>query len=139
MAYVTIVDDDEDFASAAATVLRNSGHDVQIELNPAVAVANMEKRRPDLVIMDVMFPEDSSAGFAMARQMRRAGSSLSNVPILLLTAINARFPLGFSSNDIDNEWLPVSDFLEKPLNFEQLQRKVSELLEKASPSSGSRP
>jgi DNA-binding response OmpR family regulator len=139
MAYVTIVDDDEDFASAAAIVLRNSGHDVQIELNPAVAVANMEKRRPDLVIMDVMFPEDSSAGFAMAREMRRAGSSLANVPILLLTAINARFPLGFSSNDIDNEWLPVSDFLEKPLNFEQLQRKVSELLEKASPSSGSRP
>jgi response regulator RpfG family c-di-GMP phosphodiesterase len=86
-----------------------------------------------------MFPEDSSAGFAMAREMRRAGSSLANVPILLLTAINARFPLGFSSNDIDNEWLPVSDFLEKPLNFEQLQRKVSELLEKASPSSGSRP
>ncbi len=138
MAFVTIVDDDEDFASAAATVLRNSGHEVQIELNPISAVANMERRRPDLVIMDVMFPEDSSAGFAMARAMRRSGSALANVPILLLTAINTRFPLGFSSNDIDNEWLPVSDFLEKPVNFGQLQGKVSALLQRAA-SSGKKP
>ena len=135
MAFVTIVDVDEDFTSAAAIVLQDSGHEVQVESNPAVAVANMEKRRPDLVIMDVMFPEDSSAGFAMIREMRRTGGSLANVPILLLTAINARFPLGFSSKDIDNDWLPVTDFMEKPVNFEQLRRKVSELLQKASPSS----
>ena len=134
MAFVTIVDDDEDFASAAATVLRSSGHEVQIELNPITAVANMERRRPDLVIMDVMFPENSSAGFAMSRAMRQSGSPLADVPILLLTAINTRFPLGFGSSDIDDEWLPVSDFLEKPVNFGQLQSKVTALLQKASSS-----
>ena len=57
MAFVTIVDDDEDFTSAAAVVLRDFGHQVQIESDPAVAVANMEKRRPDLVIMDVGLPD----------------------------------------------------------------------------------
>ena len=90
----------------------------------------MEKRRPDLVIMDVMFPEDSSAGFAMARAMRRTGSALANVPILLLTAINTRFPLGFSSKDIDEDWLPVTEFLEKPIDLDVLAERVKAMLAK---------
>lgn len=134
MAFVIIVDDDDDFASAAATVLQNAGHEVRIELNPATAVANMEKRCPDLVVLDVMFPEDSSAGFALARSMRRSGTPLKEVPVLMLTAINERFPLGFSSKDIDQDWLPVSDFLEKPVDLSLLQSKVAALLEKKNQS-----
>ena len=47
----------------------------------------------------------------------------------MLTAINAKFPLGFSANDIDEYWLPVSEFLEKPVDFDALLKKVSALLE----------
>ena len=34
MSYLMVVDDDEDFATAAATALRGDGHDVEIELRP---------------------------------------------------------------------------------------------------------
>ena len=71
MAYLLIVDDDEDFANTAATVLRKEGHNVQIELDTDDAVQSMENKLPDLVILDVMFPEDASAGFELARFMRR--------------------------------------------------------------------
>jgi DNA-binding response OmpR family regulator len=128
MAYLLIVDDDEDFASTIATVLRNEGYEVQIELDIDNAVKSMENRPPDLAILDVMFPEDASAGFKLARLMRHEKEKLKDIPILMLTAINTKFPLGFGPKDIDNNWMPVTDFLEKPVDFDVLRDKVAKLL-----------
>ena len=136
MAYVTIIDDDEDFASAVAKVLRDGGHEVEIKLDIQSAVKSMEERRPDLLILDVMFPEDSTAGFTLARKMRHYSEKLKNIPILMLTAVNVKFPLGFSERDIDDHWLPVADFVEKPVDFDVLQDKVAALLQKSGSRSG---
>ena len=133
MAYLMIIDDDEDFAFSTATVLRAAGHEVKIELKIPNAIKSMEERQPDLVILDVMFPEDASAGFAAARQIRQQRDSLRRLPILLLTGVNARFPLGFGTRDIDEEWLPVQEFLEKPIDHDVLVRRVSELLSREQP------
>ena len=132
MAYVLIVDDDEDFAQTTATVLRKEGHEVQIELDTQDAAESMENKPPDLVVLDVMFPEDASAGFELARFMRHENEQLKAIPILMLTAINAKFPLGFGPKDINSEWLPVTDFLEKPVDFDVLLDKVSKLLGEGS-------
>ena len=128
MAYILIVDDDEDFAQTTATVLRKEGHDVQIELDTESAVQSMKNKTPDLAVLDVMFPEDISAGFELARHMRHESEQLKMIPILMLTAINTKFPLGFGPKDIDDDWLPVTEFLEKPVDFDVLVNKVSKLL-----------
>ena len=128
MAYLLIVDDDEDFASTIATVLRTEGYEVQVELDIDNAVKSMENKPPDLAILDVMFPEDASAGFGLARFMRHEKEKLKNIPILMLTAINTKFPLGFGPKDIDDSWMPVTDFLEKPVDFDVLRDKVAKLL-----------
>jgi len=129
MAYLLVVDDDEDFAAASATVLQQAGHEVGMELDIQNALKSMTERRPDLVILDVMFPEDSAAGFELARTMRLDREDLKSIPILMLTAINASFPLGFSPSDIDQTWMPVSDFLEKPVDFDVLKDRVNAILQ----------
>ncbi len=134
MAYLLIVDDDEDFASTTATVLRSEGYEVHVELDIDNAVKSMEDKPPDLAILDVMFPEDASAGFKLARLMRHEKEKLKNVPILMLTAINTKFPLGFGPKDIDDSWMPVTDFLEKPVDFDVLRDKVAKLLNTNSAS-----
>ena len=63
MAYVMIVDDDEDFVSAAARVLRDDGHEVHVKLDTRSALENMLKRPPDLAVLDVIFPEDTAVDF----------------------------------------------------------------------------
>ncbi len=129
MTMILIVDDDQDFATAAALALSKKGHTVSIESSVDDGLASMLRQRPDLLILDVMFSEDVSAGFGLARAMRHYHESLKDVPVLLVTAVNAKFPLGFSSRDIDEQWLPVADILEKPLDLEHLVKQVAALLE----------
>jgi CheY-like chemotaxis protein len=126
MSYLLIVDDDPDFASSVATVCESLGHQVETVHSTRHAITHIEQRRPDGVLLDVMFPEDPSAGFQLAREIRRRFGGL---PILMLTAVNQQFPLGFSDKDIDSKWLPVTDFLEKPVDFTLLREKISHLIE----------
>ena len=60
--------------------------------------------------------------------MRHESGKLKNIPILMLTAINTKFPLGFGSKDIDEDWMPITEFMEKPVDFDVLREKVAKLL-----------
>lgn len=135
MAYVLIVDDDEDFADAVATVVRSSGHEVNLEHDANQAVSQIEKRRPDVLILDVMFPENPTAGFEIARTIRQ---KFEPIPTLMLTAVNQHFPLGFSGKDIDPVWLPVTELIEKPVDLKLLQAKLKQLLLEDAASDGTR-
>ncbi|MCC6124918.1 MAG: response regulator [Pirellulales bacterium] len=125
MAYLLIVDDDLDFASAVSTVLSNKGYEIAIETDCAQALDRIRRQRPDAVILDVMFPENDKAGFEIARAIRREFGEL---PVLLLTAVNQSFPLGFSNKDLDPTWLPAVEFVEKPVDFAVLTAKISSIL-----------
>ncbi len=48
----------------------------------------------------------------------------------MLTAVNQKFPLGFSNSDIDSTWLPVAEFLEKPIDFDVLKAKINKVLQR---------
>ncbi|MHC4199353.1 MAG: response regulator transcription factor [Planctomycetota bacterium] len=129
MAYVVVIDDDEDLATATATVLRDSGHDVRIEFDIRNAESVLEERRPDLIVLDVMFPGDLSAGFVLARKIRHDYDKLKGVPVIMLTAVNkALAGLNLASCDIDDHWLPVAEFLDKPVDPVVLKEKVATLL-----------
>ncbi len=128
MSYILIIDDDEDFSSAAAMVLKDSGYDVHTEMSIGGGEKSMMDKPPDLIILDVMFPENGTAGFEFARKIKHFGDNFKDIPVLMLTAVNSSFPLGFSSSDIDDNWLPVETFLEKPVDFDILSYKVSNML-----------
>lgn len=128
MPRVLIVDDDTDFTEAARRVLQSDGHDVRVLTFIEKAMEALHADPPDCLVLDVMFPEDATAGFDLAREVRKHDALL-RLPILILTAVNTRFPLGFGPKDIDNHWLPVQDFLEKPVDFDVLKEKVRRLCE----------
>lgn len=128
MPRILIVDDDTDFTEAARRVLQSDGHEVRVLTFIEKAMGALQADPPDCLVLDVMFPEDATAGFDLAREVRKR-DELSRLPILILTAVNTRFPLGFGPKDIDNHWLPVQDFLEKPVDFDVLKEKVRHLCE----------
>ena len=127
MGYLLIIDDDLDLANAMAMVLKSDDHEVGMYGDIESAFESFKSRFPDLVILDVMFSGNTSGGFVMARKI---AALTKQVPILMLTAINSHFQLDFSASDIEESWMPITEFLEKPVNFTELRKRVKELLEK---------
>ena len=128
MSYVLVVDDDKDFVRASSMALSRAGHEVSVKMDIESAKKSMHERKPDLVVLDVMFPESDTAGFDLAQEMRHFDEKLKDIPILMLTAVNQGYSSGYSSNDIDEYWLPVEEFLEKPVDLDALCKKVSDML-----------
>lgn len=126
MAKVMIVDDDRDFMDSICRVLQHKGHDTTAIYDTKEVIKHLERDPHEVLVLDVMFPEDAAAGFHLAQDIRRH-SKLTRLPILILSAINTKFPMGFGPDDIDEAWLPVQDFLEKPIDFDVLIAKVEKL------------
>lgn len=131
MARIKIIDDDAEFAENLATTLSDAGHVVSILDTTDNAIQHLLEDPPDLLILDVMFPDNPVAGFDLARQIRRR-RELKALPVVLLTGVNQQFPMDFSAADIDPQWMPVQDFVEKPLGKRRLLAVVKRLLKTPS-------
>ena len=131
MKKVYIIDDDHDIVEAMTIVLERNGYAVASQYDDEDVEKNVRAQKPDLIILDVMFPEDSSAGFEIARRLK-ADDALRQIPILMLSAINERgiYVGKFSNKDRDDSFLPVNLFLEKPLRPNVLVERVSSLIGK---------
>ena len=127
MARITIIDDDKELADNVASILRGAQHEVRILETTENAVAALVADTPEVLLLDVMFPDNPVAGFELARQIRQR-PEISSMPILLLTAVNYEFPTDFSAQDIDPDWMPVQDFMEKPITAALLLQKIGELI-----------
>jgi two-component system, OmpR family, alkaline phosphatase synthesis response regulator PhoP len=125
---VYVVDDDRNIVESLSIVLKSSGYEVGCQYDEANLVANVTKFKPDVVILDVMFPEDDSAGFELARKLKNDAAT-AGIPVLMLSAINEKgiFTGKFSNKDRDATWLPVQEFVEKPINPKLLLAKIEAL------------
>jgi DNA-binding response OmpR family regulator len=127
MANIKIIDDDVEMAENLALLLRREGHQVSVRSQTEGAAAELAAEKTELLILDVMFPENPAAGFDLAREIR-TNTELHYLPIILLTSINQEYPMDFSGRDIDPEWMPVQEFIEKPVAISELIEKIKGLL-----------
>jgi CheY-like chemotaxis protein len=129
MSKIYIVDDDHDIVESLTMVLTTNGYDVSAQHNEENVVENISKYGPDLIILDVIFPEDHSAGFKIAREIKN-NPDLVKIPIVMLSAVNEKgiYMGRFSDQDIDQSWLPVNKFLDKPVKPNELLSLVKSLV-----------
>jgi len=112
-------------------VLKANGYEVSAQYNDENVVENVLKYNPDLIILDVMFPENNSVGFEIARDIK-GNNKLTNIPIIMLSAVNEKgiYVGRLTSQDIDESWLPVTLFLDKPVQPKELLLQVKSILDK---------
>lgn len=127
MAKIRIVDDDREFAENLTKTLEDAGYEVTYTDHTDGLVEDLVRAVPDLLIIDVMFPDNPVAGFDAVRAVR-ARRETSGIPIILLTAVNQEYPMSFRACDMDPDWLPIQDFEEKPISKAKLLKKVAKLL-----------
>jgi len=120
---VLVVDDDPDFVEATRIVLESAGYEVTSAANGEQGLRAMYRDRPDLVILDVMMNgvlDGLDASFRM-----RAERGVSKTPILMVSSIASSDYAAMFPTD---EYVPVENFLSKPVGPDQLLAEVKRLL-----------
>ena len=127
-AQILIIEDDVDTSEAMKLTLESQDYTVFTADNPKDGIEKARAEKPDLIILDVMFGRTEQAvGFDSAIEMKK-DETLAPIPILMITAVNIRYPnFGFSPQ-ADGDYLPVDEFVNKPADPEELISKVKALL-----------
>ena len=115
--YILVVDDDQ-FANALVQfVLKKEGYEVETMDNPRGAMQMIQRREPDLLILDVMMPYID--GFEFSKKLRAEGYE---TPLIFMTAqdtIDAKLK-GFD--------IGADDYICKPYNHQELVARVQAVM-----------
>jgi len=123
-AKILLIDDDADFVLINRTILESAGYVVDAANDPDTGWKKIQSWQPDLICLDVMMPTGTE-GFHFAQKVRHDPAT-SHIPIIMITSIHEYTDLRFSKDDGD--FLPVDEFVEKPIKKEDLLSKVKALL-----------
>jgi two-component system response regulator SaeR len=123
MAHILLVDDDQDLIEMNKTVLAQRGHKITTAYSAAEGEIMAKANPPEIAVVDVMM-EDKTAGFDLARRLH---TLYPDMAMIMLTGISKEMSLGYTFEP-DETWLPVSKFMEKPVNPRILADEVENLL-----------
>jgi CheY-like chemotaxis protein len=123
MAKVLVVDDDPDFVKVTSKVLEKAGHDVVSAANGAKALQAMRQDPPNVVLLDIMMAYILD-GLDVSREMAE-DPSLKDIPVIMVTSLTGVKGSGMLPTD---EYVPVDQWLSKPVDPETLLARIDEAL-----------
>jgi len=116
---ILVVDDEPDLLELVRFNLSQAGYDVETAETGAEGVEKARRRRPDLLVLDVMLPD--LPGTEVCRRVR-ADAELAGLPVLMLTA---------RSEEIDRVVgleVGADDYVTKPFSPRELILRVQAIL-----------
>jgi DNA-binding response OmpR family regulator len=119
---IVIVEDDESIAELLELYLTRQGYEVAAAVEGAPALELIKTRKPALVVLDLMLPDQS--GFQVLKSVR----GFSQVPVIILTAKDA------DQDKILGLELGADDYMTKPFNPGELVARVRAVLRRSSPA-----
>ena len=124
---ILIIDDDIDLVEIIRMTLENEGYRVIDAQSGERGLQAAREKNPDLILLDVMMGAVDE-GFQVAYELR-GDPATKDIPILMLTAVTEQTGFGFDP-DKDQDFLPVDEFLEKPVS----PRKLVDMVRKHLPT-----
>jgi two-component system OmpR family response regulator len=118
MQRILLVDDDEQLGQLLHSYFKGFSIDCQNAVTPTDAYARLESEAFDLIILDVMLPEQD--GFDVCKQIRKT----SDIPIVMLTA------RGEVMDRIVGLEIGADDYLPKPFEPRELLARTQSILKR---------
>lgn len=115
---ILIIDDDLDIIETTGALLEYEGFEIHSAETVESGIEMIEKVSPDLILLDIMFPEKKTRGFEAATEIKE---KYPNLPIFALTAINREYAFDFAKEDIKAE-----EFINKPVETDKLIRLIKQ-------------
>jgi DNA-binding NtrC family response regulator len=123
MANILVVDDELGIRGLLSDILGDEGHTVELAENAAQARAARERRRPDLVLLDIWMPDVD--GITLLKEWSAA--SLLNMPVIMMSGH------GTIDTAVEATKHGAMAFLEKPITLQKLLRAVEQALQRTAP------
>lgn len=121
---ILIIDDDEDLLEAEGALLENAGFVILSSDSMDGSLRLVENEHPDVVLLDLVFPEDPEFGRKAARKLKILHPAL---PIFLVTSINRSHLTGIKENDTDFDAILI-----KPVNFDALIKLIERFIKRGA-------
>jgi two-component system response regulator MtrA len=128
-AHVLVAEDDEMQAELIRRSLLQEGHSATVVHDGAAALDAVRRRRPDLVVLDLMLPVID--GFGVCRVLRRD----EDIPVLMLTARSTEEDILLGLE------LGADDYMTKPYSPRELMARIRTVLRRSgrtAPDAGQR-
>jgi len=120
---VAVVDDEPDIVELVSVHLRKAGFEVQGFGDAEAFFNSLEKRLPDIVLLDLMLPDID--GLEICRTLRQE-DRWSSIPIIMLTARTAE------TDKVLGLELGADDYVTKPFSPRELIARVKAVLRRRS-------
>lgn len=123
MALIYIVEDDESIREIESIALKNSNYIVSAFENAKEFYKKLDELVPDLILLDVMLPDES--GYDIVRKLRKRPAT-QDIPIIMVTAKTTEMDMikGFDGG--------VDDYIKKPFSIMELITRVKALLRRTA-------
>lgn len=120
---IYLLEDDESIRKFVTYALKQSGIEAAGFSLPSEFYSAMEKKQPDLVLLDIMLPEED--GLTVLKKLR-LDPVTKNLPIIMLTAKSSEYDkvLGLDSG--------ADDYIAKPFGTMELISRIKALLRRTS-------
>ena len=114
-----IVDDEADFRNALSRGLSRRGYEVEQAANGKEGIAAVREKEPDIVLLDQKMPDLS--GIDTLKEIRTFNEEL---PVIILTG-HGDYYTALAGIKLD-----IVDFIQKPVEMEELSERIINLLTK---------
>lgn len=117
---IYLLEDDDSIRKLVIYALENQGFEAEGFELPSQFWAAMEDRKPDLILLDIMLPEED--GITILKKIRDADPAL---PVIMLTAKNTEFDRveGLNSG--------ADDYISKPFGIMELTARIRAVLRRS--------
>ncbi len=117
---ILVVDDEPNIREVVELYLQRDGFEVEVAADGEAALAAIERRVPDLMVLDLMMPVVD--GLEVTRALRQGGF---DIPIIMLTA------KGDETDKIVGLELGADDYVTKPFSPKEVVARVKAVLRRA--------
>src|SRR5712672_2785032 len=119
---ILIVDDEEDIRGLVAGILEDEGHGARLARDSDQAIAAIEARRPQLILLDIWLQGSKLDGLQLLEAIKREHPS---VPVVMISGH------GNIETAVTAIKLGAYDFIEKPFKADRLLLVVERAIEAA--------
>jgi len=127
LAKILIVDDDPDYVEAIKVILNTKDYEVGCASNQKEAWEKILQMKPNIVLLDIMM-ERLDDGFTICYKLKH-NPEFKNIRILAISAITQETGFKFSPKT-DGEYFEADDYIEKPVEADELLKRIEKLLNK---------